>query len=313
MSTSSANVFKRLLAIVIDEVKHNVAKHYLEENNLSNQEERTELSNNTQTMILERLAVEQVPERSTTRDYDASSKIAPKHAALRKTVLNPNHFNNKVFWDKLYEMQIPHAHFDSLDYCNGKELPSNIYGYYLGTSSNQEIDYFACWPNLEEVYFSLRNHSNLNHSQTLKLLESCCLNKEKIKHLNDYAQDPRITEPNAGLGGGANGGSGNGPSGNSNGGLGSDPNGRTINGANNDSKNNSGYEFNSKSFLDRLLAISSNHISNRLQSIQSQIPSFVLSVLTETVDLIVKEVAKEISLNTNSVSTEQNTPRTNMP
>ncbi len=118
-----------------------------------------------------------------------------KYAAFAKCVYDPRKFNNYRFWDLVYRNslvnQVENA-LSGLEFIIGTEIPSEIHGVLLGSSANGEIDFFACWPDINKLIQALkRSTSNFQHHVIKHILLDCCFDPE----LNRSVDSGFIVDP----------------------------------------------------------------------------------------------------------------------
>lgn len=118
-----------------------------------------------------------------------------KYDPLAKCVYDPRKFNNYRFWDLVYRNslvnQVENA-LSGLEFINGTEMPSKIHGVLLGSSANGEIDFFACWPDINKLIQALKRSTfNPQHHVIKHILLDCCFDPE----LNRSVDSSFIVDP----------------------------------------------------------------------------------------------------------------------
>lgn len=93
-----------------------------------------------------------------------------KCAALRKCVLNPHGFDNYKLWSKVDSRKLESA-VEGLDFCLGGA--DDLHKNFLGQSQDGNVDYFACWPKIDDVIYSLSQFMKKN--EAIDLVNSCCI------------------------------------------------------------------------------------------------------------------------------------------
>ena len=70
----------------------------------------------------------------------------------------------------MYSKGLGDMDFGNLDFKYGRGVPSEKYGYKLGSSRDGSVDYFACWPYIEDVIKLLSTKA-----KAIEIINACAL------------------------------------------------------------------------------------------------------------------------------------------
>lgn len=98
-----------------------------------------------------------------------------KSSALCRAVLCPKEFDNHLFWSQIYELGLDKQYLhilNKVDFRHGTDLLL-----LLGSSTDGSTDYFACWPDLDELMHAFHAQlSPYDFSRLKAIIVKCCLN-----------------------------------------------------------------------------------------------------------------------------------------